>query len=61
MLPALILLMVIESHITFWVTAELKLPPRMQNKTVMPRRPYQSAFDRKAEIPNGNHWGYLGL
>ncbi|MCV4235657.1 hypothetical protein OHJ21_31215 [Virgibacillus sp. LDC1] len=30
MLPALILFMVIESHMTFWVTAELKLPPRMQ-------------------------------
>ncbi|WP_341283188.1 hypothetical protein MHI43_28485 [Paenibacillus sp. FSL H8-0457] len=31
MLPALILFMVIESHMTFWVTAELKMPPRMQN------------------------------
>ncbi|WP_339219963.1 hypothetical protein [Paenibacillus sp. FSL W7-1332] len=30
MLRALILFMVIESHMTFWVTAELKLPPRMQ-------------------------------
>ncbi|ACX67834.1 hypothetical protein GYMC10_5627 [Paenibacillus sp. Y412MC10] len=27
MLPALILFMVIESHMTFWVTAELKMPP----------------------------------
>lgn len=31
MLAALIVFMVIESHMTFWVTTELRMPPRMQN------------------------------